>query len=904
MDRYKNFVKIEELKGLLKNGKNEEALEIAQGIEIKKVKDNWDLMVIGEVYLKNGMLGKARECYSMVYNKKKTRRVAMELVNICIRLKRADEAEKYYEEFRGMAPNDYYNCIFRYKIDRLKGKSLREQAADLEELKCKEFMDTWGYELAKIYHKMGEREKCLSTCEDVIIWFGDGEAVDKAKTLRALYLGEISLKDFNNSIAGGRSNTSNDKESGTKKKVNEVSKDLDIDVVIDYQMEFDHAVDAIVNKDKVETEEETATEAPFDEVVKETEDAEEFTVNIKAEEFEEEKYPSEEASDGGNSEQEEILAEDTAIDEPAVDDNVIDEAAAIEVVAGDTKVITDEVVIVNALVDEVIPEEDVFNGNAETEESNEEEEFTEEELMLGDKDDDDSDIKIAEPKENLPKEEKTTVRHTVHDDFFTDEIAKAVEQALKEDSDEKKQKAENTDPQDMTREWRKPESKSDIKEKAVKIKEDNKLEESSSAKRKPVEEPSETNGSPLLDAVERELGFVGVPEEKEKATTKKSWFERRREKHREKELRKKESERKTIETKEKELSEKQKAAELEKQRFIENEKRKDRQKYLDYKKKMAVMANEKAEAEAEKNQPKAQDASQDDFLVDIKGISPEREKGEMKNGIYTPKRMKCIDIPGNSIVNGYLAGKGRTLEDYFGFFACQRNMSSQILKCLERLLDPEEEVMNYCIIGEKGSGKKAIAHGFARFMADCGKLAVPQTVWTDSNKINSIDLSEKTEKLKGRCLVIDQAGSIDREGIEDIGKVIERLHKRTMIVLADYPRNMVELFKTKEGFEDMFAPRIIIPSFSQEDLFDYVDYKVGTAGFVFDSDAYDLMSKRIKSIMRATEEGALARTEKYLVKTIDNTEQRNGEAYIKQTLTNEKHTRSNVITVECLPESL
>ena len=56
--------------------------------------------------------------------------------------------------------------------------------------------------------------------------------------------------------------------------------------------------------------------------------------------------------------------------------------------------------------------------------------------------------------------------------------------------------------------------------------------------------------------------------------------------------------------------------------------------------------------------------------------------------------------------------------------------------------------------------------------------------------------------------------------------------------------------------------------------------------------------------MRATEEGALARTEKFVVKTIDNAEQRNGEAYIKQTLEHEKHTRSNVITVKDIPESL
>jgi|GEM_PF-5003906 len=56
--------------------------------------------------------------------------------------------------------------------------------------------------------------------------------------------------------------------------------------------------------------------------------------------------------------------------------------------------------------------------------------------------------------------------------------------------------------------------------------------------------------------------------------------------------------------------------------------------------------------------------------------------------------------------------------------------------------------------------------------------------------------------------------------------------------------------------------------------------------------------------MRATEEGALARTEKYLVKTLDNAEQRNGEAYIRQTLEHEKHVRSNVIISKDIPNSI
>ena len=47
-----------------------------------------------------------------------------------------------------------------------------------------------------------------------------------------------------------------------------------------------------------------------------------------------------------------------------------------------------------------------------------------------------------------------------------------------------------------------------------------------------------------------------------------------------------------------------------------------------------------------------------------------------------------------------------------------------------------------------------------------------------------------------------------------------------MIVIADYRKNMVDLFRNREKFEDMFRPRVIIPAFNQDDLFDYVDYKI------------------------------------------------------------------------------
>ena len=889
MDRYKNFVKIEEIKGLLREEKYEEALELADGIDPAKLKDNLDCMVIGEVYLNNGMLGRAKECYSVVYDRRKTRRVAMELVNICIRLKKVDEAEKYYADFKKMAPNDYYNYIFKYKIDRLKGKSLREQAASLEELKRVEFYDTWGYELAKLYHKMGDAEKCIKTCDDIIIWFGDGEAVDKARALKAYYSGEISLRELSGQKVneGEVSDSQGDADQADTENTEAVA---DIPEEAEKKTSISEKYRATWNgepqvavpqavpvngavSDDNETDEVVTDAAVTTEKLPDTENAETFA---------------------GEENTETVISADS-------DDNS-------DVAVADTDAYDAQEVEYTAT--EKLPEEDYI-----------EEEYTEEDLKIADE-------KIAYTEPQVSEESiKKAVTRPVHEtDLFEDEIAKAVEQALIEDSEDKPQKEEQK-PEDMTRVWSRPDIESgDAKKDADRtivrppVK---KQEKPSSRKEEDYDDDYEKSPkSQLLEAVERELGFVeDKPKDKDK-TPKKGWMSRFKEKIQEKEKKKQDDIKKQQTLENEEKLRKEREAELEKQRFIESERKKDKRKFLDHQKQLARLANEKALQEekaslAGKETVAAVTAAADivtdaavdtdDFTVDITEslkevqISTERVP---KDGIYTPKQLKCIEVPENSVIAGYLKKSGKTLEDYFGFFACQKDMNSQILKCLERLADNTEETMNYCIIGERGTGKKAIAHGFAKFMADSGFISASQTVWTDANKVNQINLKDRTEKLRGRCLVVNQAGDLSEEAIWDISDIIKKLGRNTMIVIADYRKNMVELFRNREKFEDMFRPRVIIPAFNQEDLFDYVDYKIGKAGFVFESEAYDLMSKRIKGILRATEEGALARTEKYLVKTLDNAEQRNGEAYICQTLEHEKHVRSNVIISKDIPNSI
>lgn len=193
MEKYRIFVLTEQMKELVRSGREEEALAVADKLEVKKVRGYSDLKTMADLYLSNGILGKAKECLIELHDRNKSRSVVMQLINLTLRLKDPAEAEKYAKEFKLMAPDDYYNYIFRYNIDKLECKPVSELIESLEKLRDRERIDNWDYELAKLYHKSGAKEKCIAECKDIAIWFGSGEYVDRAKALLAYYSGELDI---------------------------------------------------------------------------------------------------------------------------------------------------------------------------------------------------------------------------------------------------------------------------------------------------------------------------------------------------------------------------------------------------------------------------------------------------------------------------------------------------------------------------------------------------------------------------------------------------------------------------------------------------------------------------------------------------------------------------------------
>ena len=72
----------------------------------------------------------------------------------------------------------------KYRILKAQGSDLSEQISALEEFKKAEYIEEWAYELATLYEASGETKKCIHECDEIVLWFGHGEYVDKAIALK------------------------------------------------------------------------------------------------------------------------------------------------------------------------------------------------------------------------------------------------------------------------------------------------------------------------------------------------------------------------------------------------------------------------------------------------------------------------------------------------------------------------------------------------------------------------------------------------------------------------------------------------------------------------------------------------------------------------------------------------
>ena len=715
MERYRNFVRLEQMKENIRAGRNEEALKLADCLNPAAVRSNSDLTIMSDLYLESGMLAKAGACLDELYSRKKTRSILMQLINLSVRLKKVEEAEKYYREFKAMAPDDFYNYIFRYSIDKIKGRNYDTLIEHLEKLKATEYIDSWAYELAKLYHKAGRKDDCIRECDDIVIWFGDGEYVDRAKALKAYYLGELS-----GVMRPDRTETAEKAEEPEAAAETENAQAADDSGIVEIIGSVEEAAAAVLSEeenddDMVVVPEKEAEPEDVPEETEEAEASEDEFAGSEAVEAIEEAVPEASAEDSG----EEDFAEDLKDFEADIDDIKIADEVFAQIEGYEGGYIEVEPVDVSGVINDEDFEENKAPTGSVSVKYESGDDGTEEEMQL----EEDEEEAADEAGEDIYGEDEPEAEEEPGEDIYG--------------------------------------------------------EDESEAEEEPIEEPEEAYGE------EFEEGFAAEAEPAEEPT-----------------------------------------------------------------------------AEAEPAEEPAEEAE------------PEEE---IETASHTFKGPSVAKISPDSLLAAFLSKKEAQLEDYFGFFAYQRDIRGQLIKVLEILLNPQ--IKNKCLIvsGEHNSGSKTIIKGITKILYQSGFLKSPQVAFTEAEKMNTMSLEDKMERLLGCCVLINNAGKLSADAVGRLLKANEKFAGRTAVIITDYRSEINRMLKDYREINSMFPQRVHIPSYDMEDMEDLLFVRLNENSCEIEKHAYQLMLKKLKAIVKEVPEGSLAEADRFIGGAIDGMETRNAK---------------------------
>ena len=184
MGRYDSSVRCAQIRELIEEKQYLEAMEEIEELRFEEVPTITDLYLFANLFLKAEKMDIAKELYYTVYHRTSSRPALNRLLMLTIRMGDLEEAKELYQAYEIVSGMTLDTYELKYRLAKAEGASYETLIEILEELKKNEYTEEWGYQLARLYELQGRREDCIAECEDLMLWFGSGKIVEKAKELR------------------------------------------------------------------------------------------------------------------------------------------------------------------------------------------------------------------------------------------------------------------------------------------------------------------------------------------------------------------------------------------------------------------------------------------------------------------------------------------------------------------------------------------------------------------------------------------------------------------------------------------------------------------------------------------------------------------------------------------------
>ncbi|MCR4695241.1 MAG: hypothetical protein K5773_07990 [Pseudobutyrivibrio sp.] len=829
MEKQEYIGKFEEMNEYLAHKKFADAVAVANSINWRKLHNINDIVHGSEVYEAAGRLEEARDLLYIAHERSPIGRMILyKLCNISVKLKDLDSAQEYYNDFVQIAPHDSLKYILKYNINVAKGADNATLIKILEQLKENDFIEEWAYELAYLYHKTNQADKCIELCDEIILWFGDGPVVERALELKMLYQPldknqenkyrhMQQKKDGITEIVAGEELKSGEIIPQTisipsvelptgPERFNTISLQAEIKKSIDEIMKATETEEVSENMDAIK---DLVEEIPYLKVPEEekTEVKEEkFSVNDSFQQYLEEGFdgqislmlPDDESSEDeqveGQMTIDDVLAEWEKTKRAA--EAAMEEAKSKELEAARTKALREANSVLNRLegvmskLDAGMTSHELLKEQYLSAKEDEAQEESEELIEGG----------FSIPKLNVDGALEGSVNIPVVKTAGAIAAAAATGAALAEGTSSWKPPILN--PGEET-------DNVDFKEASQMIADVNRMLQKEIDRL--TDETNSEAGEEEIPQVEPEISSINIvsdvesPEEPLLEVEQESGIEVSD----------------VISFKEVEED----SAEEEADDFLQDEFSDQGfdEKYTD----------DNMVYEYDENEPIGEEEFEEinqDFNLDDEGFIdddlptiplPEDLFEDTKEFVPVPEKVsldeETVQAPAN---NGIEVDEDELL--VFSYFlpisGMKANIIDTIKKTGESILEGDTKSGNIVIVGEPGSGKTQLATGLIKVIKSSSGCLNGGIGKISGSKLNEKDIQKLYSKVQGGCLIIESAGDISKETALTLSLLMENDTTGTLIILEDNKRGIDKALSKDHSFGTRFTERIHIPVFTIDEL--------------------------------------------------------------------------------------
>ncbi len=912
MDKYEYRVKTEQMLDHLEKKEYQQAKEIADGIDWRRVKNASMLNTVSEIYEYNGEFKKGRDILFLAFDRAPgSRKIVYRLGTLALKIKDIREATDCYEEFVKLAPKDPNQYILKYKILRTQGASLTDQITALEEFKKAEYIEKWAYELAKLYDEAGMTAECLEECDDLILWFSEGKYVYLAMELKMKYKPLTPLQQ-----------EKYDSRPGAVKKKPEPEKQPESTLEeVDDENEYNESTEETVD----------VQEEPVREPVTE-----------RVDESEVQEIPPQEVPMQETVVQEEIPQEvpmqETVVQEEIPQEEIVEEVVEEEPVYTEPEEAAEEhgstikQVVTGATLEEALAQGmAVANGITIEEEAMKEREdeiLANGQMMIDDilqkweekQKDHEAAIEKqkAKDEERLQKErEQARIRQEEERREVERKAAEAEarrkaeeEAARKAAEEEARRKAEEEAARKAAEEEAEPISKTQrIPDDIVRLMEEMGNEESEEELyEEDFEDGSETEED-FIEGIEEELSGIDMSgssfeeadfgdEDFEEADFEEEDFEDEdfEEADFEDEDFEEEDEEEADFEEEDFEEEDFEEADFEEEDFEDEDFEEADLEEEDFDADFADVDDEEEdfdddfadvddeETDFDDEDLEIEDDEEADEELEIEEPSEEEIQARIKKskggvpfdtGFVVTGR---YDLSATSEI-GLKAGLTEEQKKLFSYFVPVRGMSEQIVEVLDNDRRAQREgtskTGNLLVIGRKGSGKTVLAVDIVKAIQKQRSLKQGKVAIVTGESLNKKELTNIIQKLRGGAIIIEHAGKLNARTVKELNYLMEKKTGELLFVLEDQRKPLERLMTANPEFKKKFSSKLELPVFINDELVTFGQTYAKENGYKLDEMGILALYSRIDVMQREDHAVSVAEVKEIMDEAISHSQKAN-----------------------------